>query len=472
MRKRISVDAKSLHPRLAARPDNRAQSVADRKDEQNPGPAGRRGHSQPQCGGTRSRPTSATASTAAPAAGGCPGAVAGTLAGLSAKGKASPRPRPARRPKPKGDDDGGWSWMPSPPGDRDRGDRDAGARRRARLGDERNRLLGAALDDPARVPPPRDRSAAAGTNPKKKSPKKNWRRSARRRSGARRNLRSGGAGRSAVRGSAAGRRHPRPAGRSEEEDPLQKSSTNSKNEEAEEAENGPTEEPLPEVKHAFLIVLGENGYEKPSAPPPKRPYLSRVLPKKGELLPNYYGVTERRPRQRDRAAERPGPDPGNGRQLSRTTRRSRRGRSRSSPNRWKATAASTARKSKSLPTQLTEAKELTWRAYVRGHGKRRRDRPAVPLPQADARRPRLHPSPTPGDQYVTWRNPVVYFAAIAEGGRMRKARRRLRSPDQGPGGEEEDAGAVADLPQRLPLGRRNRMRTGRAEGCQRRGRSC
>src|SRR6185437_15030488 len=51
------------------------------------------------------------------------------------------------------------------------------------------------------------------------------------------------------------------------------------------------EEPLPEIKHAFLIVLGENSYEGTYGASAEAPYLSRVLPKKGELIPNYYGVT-------------------------------------------------------------------------------------------------------------------------------------------------------------------------------------
>ena len=64
----------------------------------------------------------------------------------------------------------------------------------------------------------------------------------------------------------------------------------------------PEEEGLPPVKHVFVIVLGENGYEETYGPTSTAPYLSKTLPEKGELLSNYYAVTQGRPGQRDRPA--------------------------------------------------------------------------------------------------------------------------------------------------------------------------
>ena len=65
----------------------------------------------------------------------------------------------------------------------------------------------------------------------------------------------------------------------------------------------------------------------------------------------------------------------------------------------------------SLPTQLQE-KELTWRAYVEGM----EDGGAVGAPWR-CRKPTLGApdttTATPGDQYLNWRNPVVYFAGVA-----------------------------------------------------------
>ncbi len=52
------------------------------------------------------------------------------------------------------------------------------------------------------------------------------------------------------------------------------------------------EETLPEVKHLFLIVLGENGFEESFGETSPAPYLQKTLPEQGELLTNYYGVTK------------------------------------------------------------------------------------------------------------------------------------------------------------------------------------
>jgi hypothetical protein len=54
----------------------------------------------------------------------------------------------------------------------------------------------------------------------------------------------------------------------------------------------PEEETLPPVKHVFLIVLGENGYEQAFGATSPAPYLAKTLPEKGELLSNYYAVTQ------------------------------------------------------------------------------------------------------------------------------------------------------------------------------------
>jgi hypothetical protein len=52
------------------------------------------------------------------------------------------------------------------------------------------------------------------------------------------------------------------------------------------------EETLPPIKHVFLIVLGENGYEETFGASSPAPYLAKTLTEKGELLSNYYAVTK------------------------------------------------------------------------------------------------------------------------------------------------------------------------------------
>lgn len=49
---------------------------------------------------------------------------------------------------------------------------------------------------------------------------------------------------------------------------------------------------LPEVKHVFVIVLGENGYEETFGRASHSKYLSEELPAQGEVLPNYFAVTK------------------------------------------------------------------------------------------------------------------------------------------------------------------------------------
>ena len=66
-----------------------------------------------------------------------------------------------------------------------------------------------------------------------------------------------------------------------------------------------------------------------------------------------------------------------------------------------------------LADQLT-AKHLTWRAYVQGIG----DGPAgqhKTCRSPSSRAPTPTSLPRPGDPYVTWRNPFVYFDSVRLG---------------------------------------------------------
>jgi hypothetical protein len=54
----------------------------------------------------------------------------------------------------------------------------------------------------------------------------------------------------------------------------------------------PPETLLPPVTHVFVIVLGDQGYEATFGKASTAPYLSRTLAKKGEVLENYYAVTQ------------------------------------------------------------------------------------------------------------------------------------------------------------------------------------
>ncbi|MBS1846097.1 MAG: hypothetical protein JST53_16910 [Actinobacteria bacterium] len=209
---------------------------------------------------------------------------------------------------------------------------------------------------------------------------------------------------------------PLPEEPTEEKSPLQESIEQVEREERE-AEEGLGEEALPEVKHAFLIVLGEGGYEEIFGATGAAPYLSRVLPKKGELLPNYFGVTNGALANELALLSGQGPTP--------ETAAGCPDYGAIAPGTVSVTAEQVEGNGcvygdevKSLPTELTE-KEVTWRAYVQDM----ENGGAIGQPWR-CRKPTLGgpdgTTPVPGDQYATWRNPVVYFAAIAEGDECEK----------------------------------------------------
>ncbi len=54
----------------------------------------------------------------------------------------------------------------------------------------------------------------------------------------------------------------------------------------------PSDPSLPPVKHVFLIVLGDQGYDQTFGPKSTDTYLSKTLPGQGEVLSNYYAVTQ------------------------------------------------------------------------------------------------------------------------------------------------------------------------------------
>lgn len=54
----------------------------------------------------------------------------------------------------------------------------------------------------------------------------------------------------------------------------------------------PEEETLPEIKHVFMIVFSDHGYEEAFGEESAAPYLAKTLAEEGKLLSNYYAVTQ------------------------------------------------------------------------------------------------------------------------------------------------------------------------------------
>jgi hypothetical protein len=169
---------------------------------------------------------------------------------------------------------------------------------------------------------------------------------------------------------------------------------------------------LPEVKHVFVIMLGENGYEETFGETSTSKYLSEELPAQGELLSNYFAVTKGELANQIALLSGQGPtletaaDCPNYSDLAPGTE-SLEGQVEGNGCVYPATT-------KTLPGQLAEAK-LKWKAYVEGI----EDGAAAGQP-ATCRHPALGaPDPdhaaTAEGAYVTWRNPFVYFHSIVDG---------------------------------------------------------
>jgi phosphatidylinositol-3-phosphatase len=190
-------------------------------------------------------------------------------------------------------------------------------------------------------------------------------------------------------------------------------------------EEGATEEPLPEipepeglpeVKHVFLIVLGENGYEEAFGKTSAAPYLAKTLPKKGELLPNYFAVAKSDLANQVALLSGQGPTPETA--VNCPTYGDVLPGTESAEGQVEGNGCVYPASTQSLPSQLAAAGKK-WKAYVEGVGTE-----AVPScrhPQLGAVDPNHvlateNGTPVTGvDPYLTWRNPFVYFHALIDG---------------------------------------------------------
>jgi len=173
----------------------------------------------------------------------------------------------------------------------------------------------------------------------------------------------------------------------------------------------PEEPGLPDVRHVFVIMLGENGFEEAFGDAAPAPYLADELASEGELLPNYYAVSGGSLANQIALLSGQGPTPETVAncptyaELSPGTV--------SVEGQAEGSGCVYPPETPTLPGQLAGAGK-TWRAYVEDIGN------GVAAGQAaSCRHPALgeaDPSPLPlaGDAYVTWRNPFVYFRSLTD----------------------------------------------------------
>jgi hypothetical protein len=386
--------------------------VADRKDDQNPGATGPPGDDVPgrtgnSCteGGTPLAPDQRYCLNCGHRRGQLPGAVAGTVGALTSKGKGlGAAAAAAKAPKPK-DGEEGWDWMPSPQ-----------AIAIAVIGMLALGVgLGSAISEVANSAPLQtillEYPHHAEEGPPAEEPEEEAE-GFEEEEFAEAPEEVNTAPEEIATLPVAPEETPEfPAEGEEgeeEETALQKSIRESE-EEQQQREQEEAEEALPEVRHAWLIVLGENSYESTFSATAAAPYLTRTLPEEGLLIPNYYGVTAGVLANEIALLSGQGPTVETAANCPDYTAIT------------PATVSETAGQIEgagcaypetveSLPTQLEE-KELTWRAYVEDM----ENGGAIGQPWR-CRKPTAgiaDPPASPGDQYLNWRNPVVYFSAIA-----------------------------------------------------------
>ena len=170
------------------------------------------------------------------------------------------------------------------------------------------------------------------------------------------------------------------------------------------------EEVLPPIQHVFMIVLGDHGYEEGFGASSQSTYLSQTLAAKGELLSNYYAVT-----QGDLANEvalLSGQGPTQATAANCPEYKDVSPGTLNTEGQAEGDGCVYPAEVKTLPTQLVEAKK-SWKAYVEDIGNGQSGQatscrhPALGGPD-DAQAPR------PGDAYETWRNPLVYFHSLTD----------------------------------------------------------
>jgi phosphatidylinositol-3-phosphatase len=169
---------------------------------------------------------------------------------------------------------------------------------------------------------------------------------------------------------------------------------------------------LPSVKHVFLIVLSDQGLNQTFGLASHDHYLAKTLPAQGELVQSYYAVAG------SALANEVALISGQGPTVQTTA---------NCPQFTAVTPASKGAQGQILGDgcvyplgTLTLGDELvangqTWKAYIQGIGN------VAPGQPTTCRHPQLGATdadhvPRPGDPYVTWRNPFVYFSSIINTG--------------------------------------------------------
>ncbi|HEY5053411.1 MAG TPA: alkaline phosphatase family protein, partial [Solirubrobacterales bacterium] len=173
----------------------------------------------------------------------------------------------------------------------------------------------------------------------------------------------------------------------------------------------PPEWEPPPVKHVFMIVLGDHGYEEAFGATSTAPYLAHNLRPQGELLPNYYAVAQGDLANEIALISGQGPTLETVANCPNYTDISP-GTVSLEEEQVEGNGCVYPAETQTLPGQLA-AQALSWKAYVEGTE-------TGPEHATSCRHPALGgpdpaQAPLPGDAYETWRNPFVYFHSLTDG---------------------------------------------------------
>jgi len=169
----------------------------------------------------------------------------------------------------------------------------------------------------------------------------------------------------------------------------------------------------PVIKHVFLILLSGQGYDQAFGPKSAAKYLTGTLVEKGELIPDYYAVTQGE--LANEIALVSGQGPTHATAADCPTYADVTPGTAGADGQVAGDGCVYPPATQTLADQLA-AKKLTWKAYVEdvGAGSAAGDTPSCRHPAPGAADGEA--SPRSGDGYVTWRNPFVYFHSLLDGG--------------------------------------------------------
>lgn len=166
---------------------------------------------------------------------------------------------------------------------------------------------------------------------------------------------------------------------------------------------------LPPIKHVFVIVLADQGYEALFGSKFTIPYLSKTLRDQGELISDYYAIASGELANEIALISGQGPTPQTAENCP-TYERLSPGKA-GSEGQTLGSGCVYPISTLTIGDQLTAAGK-SWKAYIQGLGEGQATMPACPHPALGAADP--YSTPSAGEPYVTWRDPFLYFSSVTE----------------------------------------------------------